>query len=109
MDGQRLGDDLLDGEARVERAEGVLEDDLHLAAGFAQGAGAERGDLDAVKAHDSAGGFDEAQQHAAESALAAAGLADQAEGLARFDGEGDVIDGAQAVVAGLRPQVSVVS
>ena len=51
----------------------------------------------AVEAHHSAAGLDEAQQHSAQGALAAARLADQAKRLTLFDGEGDVIDGADAL------------
>ena len=97
MDRQRLGDDFLDSQSRVERAEGILEDDLHLAPGFAQRARAERGDCGAIEAHHSAGGLNEAQQHAAKSAFAAAGFADQSKGFALFYGEGDVVNGANGV------------
>ena len=36
MDAEPLADDLADGQSRAEAAEGVLEDDLHLAAERAQ-------------------------------------------------------------------------
>ena len=42
-------------------------------------------------------GLDEAQQNAAQRALAGAGLADQAESFAGFDSEGDVVEGADRV------------
>ena len=44
MNDERLGDDFLDTEAGIERGEGILKDDLHIAAQPAHfaGAGAEQ-------------------------------------------------------------------
>ena len=100
VDGDGLADDLGDGHARVERSEGILEDDLHLAAGVAQGAGVQCGQLLAVVADTAAGGFDKAQQEAAEGAFAATALANQAEGLARLNAEADIVHGAHWRLSG---------
>src|SRR5207247_5488360 len=73
--------------ARIERAVGVLEDDLHLAAERAQlarPAGQERAPLER---HLARGGLDEAEHQAPERRLPRARLADEAEGLAPLDGE----------------------
>ena len=99
--GEALGDDLRDRHARGERAVGVLEDHLHVAA--------ERAELGVLPAldvlaeeDDAALGRDEAHDGEREGGLAGAGLADDAEGLAGADGDGgvvhrlDVADGACA-------------
>ena len=89
--GEALGDDLRDRHARGERAVGVLEDHLHVAA--------ERAELGVLPAldvlaeeDDAALGGDEAHDGERERGLAGAGLADDAEGLAGADGDGGVVD-----------------
>src|SRR6185436_17217106 len=61
---ERLGDDLADGHARVERRIRVLEDHLHLAPHAAQLARRERRDVDALEP-DAAARRPLEQQHAA--------------------------------------------
>ena len=80
---QRLGDDVADGHARVERGERVLEDDLHRAPVPPQRLAAEPREIVAEPDHAARGRLDQAQDRAAERRLAAAGLADHAERLAR--------------------------
>ena len=79
----RLGDDLADRHARIERGVGILEDHLHL---LAHGDQLARGRAVAMstpsKRISPRGRIVEAQHEAAEGRLAAAGLADQAERLA---------------------------
>jgi hypothetical protein len=89
-----LADDVGHGHARVERAVGVLEDDLHVAPHAAQGLALELEDGLAVEADLAGGGLEQPEDRAPGGGLAAAGLAHQAEGLAAVDGEGDVVHGA---------------
>ena len=96
MDRYRLVDDLLDRHARVERAEGILEDDLHVTAETAQVRSAGAQDIVAVEDHLAGVGFDEPQQHPSQGAFAGTGFADEAQGLAGLDGQGDVVDGADS-------------
>jgi hypothetical protein len=94
MDDERLGEDVFDAEAWVEGAEGILKDDLHVAAEGAEfGAGCGK-DIGAIEMNTAGGGLDEAEDEATESAFAGAGFADEAEGFAGVNVEGDVVDGA---------------
>ena len=97
---QRFGDDLAHGHARVERAVRVLEDDLDGAAQGAERAAVHGSEASAADADLAGGGGLERQQQAADGALAAAGFAHEAEGLARGDGEADILDGADRGTAG---------
>ena len=56
-------------------------------------------DLFAVEDEVAAVGRDEVEQEAGQGGLAAAGLADDAEGFAFGDGEGDAVDGADGAAA----------
>ena len=95
---ERLRNDVFDSEARVERAEGILKNYLHVAA-EAPHFGASGGEQVVPFEMDAAGsGLDEAEDEASESAFAGTGLADQAESFAGFDGERDVVDGADFAV-----------
>ena len=100
VDDQRFDQDVVDGHARVERAERILEDELQL--------GAEAVELRALEAHhvdlaapvveDHAAalagvGGDAAHQHLAQRGLATARFAHQAQALAAHDVEADVVDG----------------
>src|SRR5688572_21855720 len=85
--GGRLGDDLLDHHARIERAVRVLKDHLRVAAERAQRGGVEREDVLPVEDHASARRSDEAKEKARGRRLAAAGFADEAERLAGGDRE----------------------
>ncbi len=78
-DGQRLGDDVADRHARIERGDRILEDDLHVAA---RGAHLLVGKIEKIAAlpQDAAFlRFQQPQDGAAERGLAAAGFADDAE------------------------------
>ncbi len=93
---QRLFDDVEHRHARVERAERVLKDELHLAAKPLQPVAVERQHVDqpaAIVERDRAViGRHRAQQDLAERGLAAAAFADQPEAFAALDLQADVID-----------------
>ena len=89
----RLGDELADGVARVERVERVLEDHLHLLPQVAQGAGRQPRDGLAVDLHAPARGLLEPQHAAPDGRLAGAALADERERLAALDRDRDVVGG----------------
>ena len=82
-----------DRHARVQGRVGVLEDHLHLAAHAAQVAAAQLGQLCAAEVDAAGGGLVELEDGAAGGGLAAAGLADEAQGLARLDVDVDAVDG----------------
>ena len=85
-------DDLPDRHARIERRVRILEDHLHVLPRAAQlGAGQLR-DVDVAEHHAPAGRFDQPQHRPAERRLAAAGLADQPERLARKNVERHAVD-----------------
>ncbi len=88
----RLADDVADRHARVERGVRVLEDHLDVAADRLQGAAREAGDVLALVADLPAGGALQVDEHPGHRRLAAAGLADDAEGLALVQVEGDPVD-----------------
>ena len=92
VDHERLGDDVLDRHARIERAERVLEDDLHLAPHRPHALGVQALDRLALEADGAAGRLDQADQHAPGGGLAAARLADEAERPAARDREIDAVD-----------------
>jgi hypothetical protein len=94
VDDKRLGDDVFDTKARVERGEGVLKDDLHIAAQAAHFARARREQVPAFEVNSAGGRLDQAQDEPAERALARARFADEAECLARMNVERNVVDGA---------------
>ena len=91
MDDQRLLDDVFGAHAGIEGGVRILENDLHVAAGESHAA---RGVLEHVLAPKqdlAAVWFDEAKDAAAGRALAASGLANQAEHISFFDTEADVV------------------
>ena len=90
---QPLADEVADGHARVQRADRILEDDLHPAAHVFLSTPCELRIVLAVELRAAGGRLLEAEQRAAERRLAAAGLADEAEDLAPADLERDVVDG----------------
>ena len=103
MDGEGFGEDLADGHARIERGVGVLEDDGHVAAETAEMRGGDGEEVGGgavwfafgrggVEEDLAAAGFDEAEEEAGDGGFAGAGFADEAEGLAAVEGEGDVVD-----------------
>src|SRR5206468_934791 len=93
VDREPFADDALHAHVRIERAVGVLEDDLHLAAQRAQLARPERQERASLEQHLARGGLDEAEHETPEGRFARARLADQAEGLARLDGERHAVHG----------------
>ena len=66
---QRLGDDVGDRHARIERAERVLEHDLHVAPEPAQLMWTTRRHRSTVERHDTAGGTIETEEDAGERRL----------------------------------------
>jgi hypothetical protein len=97
MDEEGFGEDLADGHAGVEGGVGVLEDDGHVAAEAAEMRGGDGEEVDGgavwrVEEDLAAGGLDEAEEEAGEGGFAGAGFADEAEGLAADEVEGDVVD-----------------
>ena len=93
MDLERLADDVADRHAGVERGVRVLEDDLDVAAQLAHRAALLGVDVDPVEGQLAGGRLLQPHQHPAQSRLAAAGLADDAERLALVELEGDAVDG----------------
>ena len=94
VDDERLGDDIFDPEAGIEGTEGILKNDLHVAAEAAEFGLAGDKQIVTPKVNAAGSGFDKAEDQAAESTFAGAGFADQAESFAGIDGEGDIVDGA---------------
>ena len=82
MQRQRLGQDLADGHARVERGIGVLEDDLRVAAEGAQFVGVQRQQVAAFEADVACIRLDQPQYQPADGGFAATGFADQRQRLA---------------------------
>src|SRR6184192_3119166 len=102
---ERLADLPADGQHRVERGHRVLEDHRDLAAADPpQLPVAEREQVLAAEergaAGHAAGAREDAQQRERGDALAAARLADDAEGLADPDLEGDAVDGVDGAAVG---------
>lgn len=93
VDEQRLGEDGADAHARVEAACGILEDDLHVAAEALERVATCGDHVFAFEEDAAAGGWDEAQECAADGGFAAAGFTDETECFAFGDVEGDAIDG----------------
>ena len=93
VDAERLADDVADRHARVERRVRVLEDDLHLPAHLAHLAPTEVRDVAPVEDDLARRRLDQLDQRAREGRLAAAGLADEPERLARAQCQVDAVDG----------------
>ena len=89
---QSLRDQVADLHSRVERADRVLEDDLHVPAHLLHRRRAEAEELDPVERDLARRRLDQAQERAAKGRLAAAGLADEAERLAAANLEVDSVD-----------------
>ena len=89
---ERLADDVADLEARVERGVGVLEDDLELAPIGPHLVARQAVDALAVDADLARGRVDQLEDRLAGGRLAAAALADEAQGLALGDVERDAVD-----------------
>ncbi len=95
----RLGDDLPDGHARVERRVGILEDHLHVLPRAAQLRAGQLRDVDVPEHHAPARRFHEPQHRAAERRLAASRLSDEPERFARLDLERHAVDRLDHAVA----------
>src|SRR6266404_7533636 len=93
VDLDALGDDRADAHARVQRRVRVLKDDLHVAPHRAEIASGQREDVAAVERDGARRRLGEAQDTTSERRLAAAGLADDAERLARPHRQVDARDG----------------
>ena len=92
VNGERLGQHLADRHARVERAVGVLEDDLHLAAQAPHALARECQDIAPLEPDRPAVGIDEAQHQPAGRGFPAPALAHERERLAGREGEVDAVD-----------------
>ncbi len=92
VDFKNFGQHSANGDARIERAVGVLENNLHVAAHLAQTLAGHLRDFLTLELDRSRGRFDEAKNRAACGRLAAARLADQAQRLAAPNGKRHVID-----------------
>ena len=89
----RLGDDAADAPARVERGVGVLKDHLDAPAQALALIGRGRiAHRDAVDGDRAGRGRQQADDHARHGRFARAGFADEREGLALADVEGDAVD-----------------
>jgi hypothetical protein len=97
VDDERLGDDLLDAEAGIERGEWILEDDLHIAAQSAHFAAVGGEQVVSFEADAAGSRFDEAQDQTSECALARPRFADQAEGFTRVNVKRNIVDGTDFV------------
>ena len=105
MDLQRLGNQAADGHPRIQTGVRILKDHLHLAPHLADVFTAEPGQLLAEQPDAAGGRFEELEDGASGRALAATGLAHQAERLALLDRERDPVDSAQR--ADLAPKHSL--
>src|ERR1700743_2949839 len=74
-DDQRLGDDLADGPARIERGDGILKDELQAPAHQPQRLTVERGEFLAVERHLTGSRPAQLQDGATQGGLAATGFA----------------------------------
>src|SRR5947209_12194555 len=87
-----FADDGADRHARIERGERILEHELHVPPHRAQIVATELANVLTVEADLAVGRLDQAQHAAARGRLAAAGFADEAEGLAAIDRERHAVD-----------------
>ena len=93
MDGQGFTDDGLDGVAGVETADRILKDDLQVAAGGPQGGRIQVQKILPLEEYRSRSGGNQAENGSGQRGLAAAALADQAQGLAAADLQADSVHG----------------
>ena len=92
MDLHRLGDDVADRHARIERGVRILENHLQVAAHLAHVAAVELGQILALKDDLALGRLVELQNRAAGGRLAATRLADEPQCLTLLDIERDAVD-----------------
>jgi hypothetical protein len=83
MNVQGFTDDVFDGQARVERIVGVLEDDLHFSPARTQILPLHRRQIFAVKKNFSRGRFDQTNDCSTEGGFAATAFSDQPQGFSR--------------------------
>src|SRR3546814_6484849 len=91
VDDERLAQHIADLLARVQRAIGVLEDDLHFLAQFRRKMAGARIDLLAVDDEITGGRLVDEGEHAGERRLSAAGFADDGKRLATLQRERDAL------------------
>ena len=96
MNFERLADDRPHAHSRIERSERILKHHLHFAAQRAQGGAARGQKIAAIDEQFARVRLDQAQQHARERGLAAAGFADNGERFARGEFEAHIVDGRDA-------------
>src|SRR5205814_514286 len=89
----RLTDDVADVHARVQAADRVLENDLHLSAESPQVLAVVVKEIFTFVAHFAAGGGDQAKNRSAHGGLAATGFTDQAQCFAGRYVEAHAVDG----------------
>src|SRR5262249_27719238 len=89
----RLRDDVTDPHARTQRAERILEYDLHPAPVIHQLLAVELREVPALELDGATGRFLRGQDELRSGRLAAAGLPDEAKRLAARDGEADAVHG----------------
>src|SRR6476469_5561351 len=94
MNYQRLSHDLFHAHARVQRSEGVLEDDLHIAAEAPKLTAIGLEYVVAVERNAAGGGLNQPQDHASQCGFAAARLADQPQRFTLSNVERDAVHGA---------------
>jgi hypothetical protein len=99
VDQKRLGDDVADHHARIERCIGILEDHLDVTSQRPHGAPRQRRHVDAAagfgrKSNRAFGRRQRAEDTARDSGFAATALADQRKRFAAADRKAHVLDGA---------------
>eukprot|EP01022_Parablepharisma_sp_SALTPOND_P030360 TRINITY_DN760_c2_g5_i1.p1 TRINITY_DN760_c2_g5~~TRINITY_DN760_c2_g5_i1.p1 ORF type:complete len:1316 (-),score=509.04 TRINITY_DN760_c2_g5_i1:3474-7421(-) len=87
----RLHDGIADRHARIERGKRILEDELDIATQLAQLAARQLRQVAPAEFDTATGDIDQAQQGTAGGGLAAAGLADDGQGLAGIQIEADLL------------------
>jgi len=93
VDLEGVADDAADGHPRIERAEGVLENQTDAAADVSKlGAGGGE-NVGIVEGDFAGGGGDKAEYASCDGGLAAAAFTDETKGRSVSDGEGDAVDG----------------
>ena len=107
LDRKRLADDVAARQPRVERRVRVLEDDVHLAAERPQLAPRQVRDVATLQPDGAGGRLEQPDDAVADGRLAAPGLPDEPEHLARRDREADAVDGVHRAAAAeeVRPAV----
>src|ERR1700692_3424388 len=96
MNFERLAYDFADAHSRIERREGILENHLHFAAQGSQFRAASGKEIAPLDEQFTRVRLDQAQEHARERGLAAAGFADDSERFARAKLEIYVVHGGNA-------------